>query len=90
MTRKVTPKLYLSILATGLMAFCGVLIETAMNVTFPTLMRQFNVDTGTIQWLTTGYLLIVAIIVPISGFLKRRFTTKQLFLTASGDRKSVV
>ncbi len=48
MTRKVTPKLYLSILATGLMAFCGVLIETAMNVTFPTLMRQFNVDTGTI------------------------------------------
>lgn len=83
MTRKVTPKLYLSILATGLMAFCGVLIETAMNVTFPTLMRQFNVDTGTIQWLTTGYLLIVAIIVPISGFLKRRFTTKQLFLTAS-------
>ena len=83
MTRKVTPKLYLSILATGLMAFCGVLIETAMNVTFPTLMRQFNVDTGTIQWLTTGYLLIVAIIVPIAGFLKRRFTTKQLFLTAS-------
>ena len=83
MTRKVSAKLYLSILATGLMAFCGVLIETAMNVTFPTLMKQFQVNTGTIQWLTTGYLLVVSIIVPISGFLKRRFTTKQLFLTAT-------
>ncbi|GAA3194531.1 DHA2 family efflux MFS transporter permease subunit [Lentilactobacillus kefiri] len=83
MTRKISTKLYLSIVATGLMAFCGVLIETAMNVTFPTLMTQFNVDTATIQWLTTGYLLVVSIIVPISGVLKRRFTTMQLFLTAS-------
>ncbi|MFD1124448.1 MFS transporter [Lentilactobacillus raoultii] len=83
MTRSVSLKLYLSIVATGLMAFCGVLIETAMNVTFPTLMKQFGVNTATIQWLTTGYLLIVSIFVPISGFLKRRFTTKQLFLTAN-------
>lgn len=83
MTRSVSLKLYLSIVATGLMAFCGVLIETAMNVTFPTLMAQFDVNTATVQWLTTGYLLIVSIFVPISGFLKRRFTTKQLFLTAN-------
>ncbi|MBW0263624.1 MFS transporter [Lentilactobacillus parabuchneri] len=83
MTRKISTKLYLSIVATGLMAFCGVLIETAMNVTFPTLMKQFNVDTATIQWLTTGYLLVVSIIIPISGILKRRFTTMQLFITAS-------
>lgn len=83
MERKVSKKLYLSILATGLMAFCGIVIETAMNVTFPTLMDQFNVTTGTIQWLTTGYLLIVSVIIPLSGFLKRRFTLKSLFLAAS-------
>lgn len=83
MTRKLTLRLYLSIIATGMMAFCGVLIETAMNVTFPTLMRQFDVDTATVQWLTTGYLLVVSIIVPISGILKRRYTTKQLFVTAN-------
>ncbi|PAK83740.1 DHA2 family efflux MFS transporter permease subunit [Lentilactobacillus parakefiri] len=83
MTRKLSLKLYLSIVATGLMAFCGVLIETAMNVTFPKLMTQFNVDTATVQWLTTGYLLIVSIIVPISGVLKRRFTTMRLFIVAS-------
>lgn len=83
MNRNVSIKLYLSIIATGLMAFCGVLIETAMNVTFPKLMTQFNVDTATVQWLTTGYLLVVSIIIPISGVLKRRFTTMKLFITAS-------
>ncbi len=83
MARRVSVKLYLSIIATGLMAFCGVLIETAMNITFPTLMKQFGVNTATVQWLTTGYLLIVSVLVPISSFLKRRFTTKQLFLTAN-------
>ncbi|WP_283679857.1 DHA2 family efflux MFS transporter permease subunit [Lentilactobacillus sp. Marseille-Q4993] len=83
MERNLSPKLYLAILATGLMAFCGIVIETAMNVTFPTLMNQFNVGTGTIQWLTTGYLLIVSIVIPLSGYLKRRFTNKRLFISSS-------
>ncbi|MBU9789688.1 MFS transporter [Lentilactobacillus sp. IMAU92037] len=83
MDRQITKKLYLAIIATGLMAFCGVLIETAMNITFPTLMKEFNVPTATIQWLTTSYLMIVSIFVPISSYLKKRFTTRQLFLTAN-------
>ncbi len=48
------------ILAAGLLSFTGVVIETAMNVTFPTLMEEFSVDTSTVQWLTTGYLLVLA------------------------------
>ncbi len=83
MTRQTSLKLYLAIIATGIMSFCGILIETAMNVTFPKLIQQFGIDTATVQWLTTGYLLVVAIIVPISGFLKARFTTKKLFLVAN-------
>lgn len=83
MQRKLSVKLYLSIIATGLTAFCGVLIETAMNVTYPTLMAQFNVNTATIQWLTTAYLLVVAVFVPLSSFLKQRFTIKQLFVFAA-------
>ena len=31
-----------AVVATAIMSFCGVLIETAMNVTFPTLMTEFN------------------------------------------------
>ena len=43
------------------MSFSGVVVETAMNVTFPTLMKEFHVETSTVQWITTGYLLILAI-----------------------------
>ena len=51
-------KLVGAILATGLMSFAGVLIETAMNVTFPTLIDQFTLSTSDVQWVTTIYLLI--------------------------------
>ncbi|MFT8843915.1 MAG: MFS transporter, partial [Schleiferilactobacillus harbinensis] len=72
-----------AIVATGVMSLCGTIVETAMNITFPTLMRQFHITTSTVQWMTTLYLLVVAIIVPMSAFLKRRFTTKTLFVTAN-------
>lgn len=80
--RKIDAKLILSIIAAGIMSFSGVVVETAMNVTFPTLMNEFGIGTSTVQWITTGYLLILSIIIPASSWLKRRFTTKQLFVTA--------
>lgn len=81
--RKLCWQLYLSILATGLMSFTGVVVETAMNVTFPTLMKEFSVSMSTVQWITTGYLLVLAIVIPSSAFLKKRFHTKKLFLCAN-------
>lgn len=80
---RIEPRVIGAVLATGLMSLSGVIIETAMNITFPTLMRQFHVTTGTVQWMTTLYLLIVACIVPISSYLKRRFLMKHLFITAN-------
>ncbi|WP_125580309.1 DHA2 family efflux MFS transporter permease subunit [Levilactobacillus cerevisiae] len=82
-TEKIDPRVVGAVLATGLMSLSGVIVETAMNITFPTLMKQFNVTTGTVQWMTTLYLLIVACIVPISSYLKRRFKLKQLFVVAN-------
>lgn len=81
-TNKIPAKVIGAIIATGLMSFCGVIIETAMNITFPTLMREFNVATNLVQWMTTIYLLVVAVMVPLSATLKRRFKMKRLFLTA--------
>ncbi|WP_262316167.1 MFS transporter [Lacticaseibacillus parakribbianus] len=79
---KLTRSTVLAIVATGLMSFCGVIVETAMNITFPTLMTEFHVTTSTVQWLTTVYLLVVAALVPLSATLKRRFAAKHLFLVA--------
>lgn len=56
--RRVDARFVLSIIACGIISFSGVVAETAMNITFPTLMAEFGVDTATVQWITTGYLLV--------------------------------
>lgn len=72
-----------AIIATAITSFAGVLIETSMNVTFPTLMAEFNTTSATIQWVTTSYLLALAIVIPLSTFLVRNFSIKTLFITAN-------
>lgn len=72
-----------AVMATGIMSFCGVIVETAMNITFPTLMDQFHVGTGSVQWMTTLYLLVVASVTPLSATLKRRFSSRTLFLCSN-------
>lgn len=83
MERKLDAKLICSIFAAGLMSFSGVLIETAGNVTFPVLMNDFHVNMATVQWMTTGYLLVASIIMPLSAYLKRNFSSRKLFVTAA-------
>lgn len=72
-----------TVVATGILSFAGIVVETAMNVAFPTLMRAFHVSTSAVQWLTTGYLLVLALIIPTSSFLKRNFKTKKLFVISN-------
>ena len=73
----------IAIFAIALMAFLGILVETSMNVAFPTLMKQMHVSLNTVQWITTGYLLMVALLMITSAFLKQRFKNKQLFVAAA-------
>lgn len=81
--RKFDLRLILSVLASALMTFTGIVVETSMNVTFPTLMKEFGVGTGMVQWCTTGYLLVLSIIIPSSSFLIKRFRMKHLFIFAN-------
>lgn len=80
---KIPAKVFAAIVATELMSFCGVIVETSMNIAFPTLMREFGVSTNVISWMTSIYLLAISIIVPISAILKSSYKTKNLFLTAN-------
>lgn len=72
-----------AVIAAGLMSFSGVLIETSMNVTFPHLMEEFNTNANGIQWVTTGYLLAIAVIVPVSAYLLKSYSVRKLFVTAN-------
>lgn len=81
--RKFDARLILSVLAAAIMTFTGIVVETSMNVTFPTLMREFGIGTALVQWCTTGYLLVISVIIPSSPFLIRRFRMKTLFVFAN-------
>ncbi|MFC6254098.1 DHA2 family efflux MFS transporter permease subunit [Secundilactobacillus hailunensis] len=75
-------KTILAIIGAGLLAFCGVLTETSMNVTFPTLMKQFSLSMSVVQWLSTGYLLLVSLTMATSAFVQRRFKIRSIFVFA--------
>lgn len=72
-----------AIISTAILSFCGVLIETSMNVTFPELMSLFSVGPAAIQWLTTANLLAVACIVPLSAYLIRNYSERYIFILAN-------
>ncbi|NHN28995.1 DHA2 family efflux MFS transporter permease subunit [Paenibacillus agricola] len=75
---KTTPIL-ISFLIAG---FIGLFSETALNMALGDLIQVFQVSSSTVQWLTTGYLLALGILVPVSGLLIQWFTTRQLFMTS--------
>lgn len=77
------PHLLLAVIATGILSFAGVLVETAMNVTFPQLISQFNITTSTVQWVTTAYLLVISIMVPFANFLLKNYRLRTLFIFAN-------
>lgn len=62
--------------------FIGLFSETALNMALRSLTLDFGIEATTAQWLTTGYLLTLGILVPISGLILQWFTTRQLFITS--------
>src|SRR5699024_11665281 len=55
--------------------------EFALPTTYPTLMKFFNVDAPTIQWLTTGFMLIMCIMMPVSPWLLNNLSYKKMYVT---------
>lgn len=65
-------------------AFVVILNETTMNVAVSHIMTDFGIGERTAQWLITAFLLTSAVIIPITGWMLDRFTTRRVFLTALG------
>ncbi|RUS45426.1 DHA2 family efflux MFS transporter permease subunit [Cohnella sp. AR92] len=63
-------------------AFVSILNETLLGNALPDLMREFAVSASTIQWLTTAYMLVIGVLVPVTAILQQWFTTRQMFLSA--------
>ncbi|MFT2752949.1 DHA2 family efflux MFS transporter permease subunit [Clavibacter sp. Sh2088] len=60
-------------------AFVVILNETIMSVALPSLMADLQITTATAQWLTTGFMLTMAVVIPATGFILQRFSTRRVF-----------
>ena len=63
-------------------AFIAILNQTVLSPALPKLMDAFQITAGTAQWVTTIYMLVNGIMVPVTAFLIDRFSTRKLFITS--------
>ncbi|MCF8011880.1 MAG: DHA2 family efflux MFS transporter permease subunit [Clostridiales bacterium] len=69
-----------AVLLTG--SFIAILNQTSMVTALPPIMKDLNIDAAKAQWLTTVFMLMNGIMIPITAFLIERYTTRRLFITA--------
>ncbi len=58
----------------------SVLDTTIVNVAIETLSRDFHSPLSTIQWVTTGYLLALALVIPLTGWVVDRFGSRRMWM----------
>ncbi|CAK8054632.1 MFS transporter [Eupransor demetentiae] len=80
--KRLSPRLILSILSIALLGFTDIMLETALNVSFPTLMTELKVNSATVQWLTSGVILLTSLVIILSPWLKKNFSNRKQFMVA--------
>lgn len=70
--------LFVMILLLG--SFTMSISQSSISTAYPTLMQSFQIDASTVQWLTTGFMLIMCVMMPVSPWLLNNVKFKQLFI----------
>lgn len=55
--------------------------QSSLSTAYPTFMKYFNLPASTISWLTTGFMLIMSVVMPLSPWLMNNFRFRPLYLT---------
>lgn len=63
-------------------AFVVILNETTLTVALPVLMGEFNINADQAQWLTTSFMITMAVVIPTTGFVMQRFTLRAIYIFA--------
>lgn len=65
-------------------ALVAVLNMTLLTPALPSIMRDVNVASTTVQWLTSGYALVEAVVIPLAAYMMGRLSTRRLFISGIG------
>ncbi len=63
-------------------AFVVILNETIMGVAIPHLMADLKIAASAAQWLTSAFMLTMAVVIPVTGYLLQRLNTRPVFMLA--------
>ncbi|HEV3380277.1 MAG TPA: DHA2 family efflux MFS transporter permease subunit [Trebonia sp.] len=84
--RSAAPGLDRAVIVVGLVVICGqimaILDTTIVNVALDTLSRDLHASLSSTQWVITGYLLALGLVVPLSGWATQRFGTRRVWIAA--------
>ncbi|MGD6968119.1 DHA2 family efflux MFS transporter permease subunit [Rossellomorea vietnamensis] len=72
----------LAVLMVG--AFIAFLNNTLLNIALPSIMVELEIEASTVQWLTTGFMLVNGVLIPTTAFLIEKYSVRRLFLVAMG------
>ncbi|MBQ1334497.1 MAG: DHA2 family efflux MFS transporter permease subunit, partial [Clostridia bacterium] len=76
---KLTRKMFISLVVVILGSFMSSLSSTVVTPALPSIISTFDITAADAQWLTTVFLLVMGIMVPVTAYLITRFSTKLLF-----------
>ncbi|QCB29237.1 putative multidrug resistance protein EmrY [Corynebacterium endometrii] len=80
--KKMTGETIINLGVLVLAAMVMILNETSLSVALPAIMAEFGIPATSAQWLITGFLLTMAVVIPTTGYILERFTSRQVFLSA--------
>ncbi|HLS61966.1 MAG TPA: MDR family MFS transporter [Ruania sp.] len=81
-SKPVNRNVVLAVLLSG--GFIAILNQTLLATALPAFMRDLGITANTAQWLTTIFMLVNGVMIPVTAFLIQKFTTRSLFLAAMG------
>lgn len=79
MRNSFSARLIITVISLAILTFMGIFSETSLAIVSPHLMEEFHVSAVAVQWLTSGFLLLLAVAIPLSPFLVKTISTKLLF-----------
>ena len=79
----VSMKNKLSVIMGGILGFIGILIGTSLVITYPILIKEFNVSLSNVQWLSSGYYLVATLVMSTTAYLMKTLPLKRIFQIAS-------
>ncbi|MBM6616577.1 DHA2 family efflux MFS transporter permease subunit [Bacillus suaedaesalsae] len=65
-------------------AFIAFLNNTLLNIALPSIMDDLEVGPSTVQWLTTGFMLVNGVLIPTTAFLIQKYSVRKLYIAAMG------